>query len=196
MKRCLLYNKDSVLRELSDFHLVDVKVHEYDEEYGDSITDQVRLTNQAEIVSFKTSWGFGRSDTVEFKDTEGNILIAESIKYVNKEVIKVKDIISPKIKIVDEEYIERTSELVDWLTYNGVDVDKLDGEAKEVTLYDTIEYIGVNDVSISGKYWSYSSENLVLDEREINLVLNGIEDKLLRKKIESILYARVFKRHR
>ena len=196
MKRCLLYNKDSVLSELSDFHMVDVKVHEYDEEYGDSVTDQVRLTNQAEIISFKTSWGFGRRDTVEFKGVDGNILVAESIKYVNKEVIKVKDIISPKINIVDKEYIERTSELAEWLKYIGVDVDKLDKEAEEVTLYDTIEYVGVSDVSISGNCWSYSSENLVLDEREIRLVLDGIEDKLLRKKIESILYARVFKRHR
>jgi hypothetical protein len=62
-------------------------------------------------------------------------------------------------------------------------------------LEEYIEYPGVaTPIPTSTGNYAYSNTPLVLTEREIDSVLNGIEDELLRKKIDCILHARVFKR--
>ena len=64
---------------------------------------------------------------------------------------------------------------------------------EEFEFHHTIEYAGVPNVYVKNGYTVSSSENLVLNEKDINAVLDGIEDKNLSAKIKQILYARVFK---
>ena len=72
----------------------------------------------------------------------------------------------------------------------------LDKCKKEFNIYETIEFCGVPTPLKQHGYWAYSSETLVMDEKEIREILDDIEDELLREKTKCILYSRVFKRHR
>ena len=195
MRTSLIYPIEEVLKRLPGFHLVTVTNHHYHED-GDWDTYETRLTNQPEIVKVKTQYGFGVWENAEYINAEGKKMYADGASYVNErpDRVKVYEIISPKVNILND-YIERTSNLEKWLIRHNVDISELDELAQEYKIYDTIEYPGVSDVSLTKSgHWCHSSENLVLDEREIEFVLNGIADKVLRKKIDGILYARVFKR--
>ena len=64
---------------------------------------------------------------------------------------------------------------------------------EEFEFYHTIEYVGVPNVYVKNGHTVSSSEYLVLNEKDIKTVLDGIEDENLRIKIKEILYARVFK---
>ena len=195
-----LYSIETLQEKIPGFRLIEITNHQYDEDNGDYRTEEFRLTNQSNIERLHTSYGFGRWESVEYIDEDGNKHKVHNVKFSGEPVdtIKVRDILSPRLKIHDRKYIEKTSEFVTWLEYIKADIEELDKDAIEIKHYDQIEYAGISDVSICkhGGYFSYSSENLVLDEREIESVLNGIDDILLRKKIESILYARVFKRRK
>ena len=103
------------------------------------------------------------------------------------------DYISPPVKY-NGRYIESTEQLNVWLLKHGVSQEKLEDCSHEETLYESIKYEGIPTPRRSFGNWAYSSEDLVLDEREIEEALHDIKDDLIRKKIECVLYARVFKR--
>ena len=81
-----------------------------------------------------------------------------------------------------------------WLNNLGISDNSLEEIIETYTVYSIIEYPGVSTPSKYRDSWGYSSETLKLDEREIQTVLESIEDELLREKIRCILYARIFKR--
>ena len=203
MKTCILYPIDKILNALPSWRIVEVNVKYYDEDSGDYTKRETRITNQPEIIGISSSWCFGRADRVYFKDAEGNEKLAESMKYsdddTNPNRIKARDVISPKVKVVDETFIEMNNEIKAWLEYQKVNLSEISKYAKEITLYYDITYTGVPDVSIyqhegCKPYFGYSSNDLVLNEKEIETALNSIDDILLREKIKCILEARVFKK--
>lgn len=198
MKICYLYKKEDLVNSLPDFHFVNLEHKHYSEDEN-WVTNELRMTNQDTIVSISTSYGIGSWTRVNFVDKQGKERLAESVKYTdddtNPDRIKTRDVISPKLYVYNDNYIERTEGLEDWLMYHGVDVAELDKNAKEIKVYHRVEYPGVPTASLTKHgNWCHSSEDLVLDEREINTVLNSIEDIVLRQKIKDILYARVFKK--
>ena len=109
--------------------------------------------------------------------------------------IECNKYISPSLH-VNGNWVEATNELRNWLNvyYPNITDDTLNGLSQKFVVYDVIEYTRVSNPEKWESGWSYSSKPLVLDEREIEIVLNSIDDELLRKKIECILYARVFRK--
>ena len=105
------------------------------------------------------------------------------------------EFISPALRY-NGKYIEATEVLNKWLAYQGVSQEQLANCSHEEAFYETITYTGVPTPSLHFGNWGYSSEDLVLHESEIQEALQSIDDVILRKKIECILYARVFKRDR
>ena len=102
--------------------------------------------------------------------------------------------ISPELSVTDN-YIEVTPDLVDWLT-NIVNIPAYELEVITEAFFieEEIEYLGVSSPVRMSSGWGYSNTPLVLTTSEINTVLNSIQDETLRKKIECILNARVFKK--
>lgn len=103
--------------------------------------------------------------------------------------------ISPALKISDD-YVEITNELKTWLINYGIPEYKIESYSRKFVVSHIVEYTGIGDVEKSrGGCWCYSSSDkpMRLTEEEINIVLNGIENELLKKKIEHLLYARIFK---
>ena len=131
---------------------------------------------------------------------DGNTIHAHSKNVTingNDDLVRIdcNKYISPSL-YVNGNWVEATYELRNWLNayYPNIADDMLKNISQEFTVYDVIEYPGVSTPIKHDSYWGYSSQDLLLDEREIESVLNGIEDELLRKKIECILYARIFKK--
>lgn len=196
MKTCFYYKLDELEAMLGGYELQRVKIVKEDEDgdikngfeyhfvyfpidhlhYYDSAflstSMTVYLANGAELVAY--------SDNIE--PSEGYFL-------------RINDthLISPRL-LCNDEYVEATEDLKNWLHKRGLTDDKLNAISTSFTMYTTITYEGIYSVFKSPRGWGYSSEYLTLDEREIEKVLNGIDDELLREKIKSILYANVFKR--
>lgn len=128
-----------------------------------------------------------KSDNVNSKDT--TILRIDHNPYI-----------SPELTLHDGNHVEVTDKLIRWIYDNATTLDTLTTYLKNITtehtMYDVITYDGVPNPVRYGDTWAACSTPLKLDERDIETVLNGIADELLRKKIECILYARVFTRNR
>ena len=156
---------------------------------------EYHLTNRQDIKNIRYYHSLWTSTTVYFNDGTNQSLYADNVNSKDESLLRVNrnDFLSPAIKISGD-YVEFTNELADWLKYNGVKDSDFVEHLEQFTVYESMEYPGVSTPSKHGKYWGYSSETLVLKEEEIKTVLDSIEDELLRKKIECILYARIFKK--
>lgn len=114
------------------------------------------------------------------------------------------DYISPRLSRSDD-YIGNNEKVQNWLLSHGCTPEDLNLATYEQTIYESVTYpgvptpylsnAGINNCEVSS-YFLYDTEDLVLDEREIEVVLNSIQDKVLKEKIKLILYARVFKHQR
>lgn len=200
MLKKICYETKNLLALIPNYELKSIKTHYYDED-GDYDKEEFYIVNNRyEIKKIKFSYGIFSSvyvDFVDFKDNSCNHiqLFSENVNSNDNTLIRIHNnsIISPKL-ISSEGYIEATESLIKWLKNLGVSEDSLNKINEEFDVYHTIEYFGVPDVYVDEKnrVWN-TSENLVLNEKDINTVLDGIKDKNLRAKIKHILYARVFK---
>ena len=202
MLKKICYKTKNLLALIPNYELKSIKTHYYDEDIGDyDKEDFYIVNNRYKIEKIKISYGlFSPSvyvNFVDFKDNSCNHiqLFSENVNSNDNTLIRIHNnsIISPKL-ISSEGYIEATASLVEWLKNLSVSEDSLNKINEEFDVYRTIEYFGVPNVYVDEKnrVWN-TSENLVLNEKDINTVLDGIEDKNLRAKIKQILYARVFK---
>lgn len=201
MEKKICYKTENLLALIPNYEFKSIKTYYYHED-GDYNKEEFYLVNSRyKIEKIEISYGiFGPSvyvDFVDFKDNSCNHiqLFYDNVNSNDNTLIRIHNnsIISPKL-ISSDSYIEATESLVEWLKNLGVSEDSLNELGEEFEIYHTIEYVGVPNVYVKNGYTVSSSENLVLNEKDINTVLNGIEDKNLRIKIEEILYARVFKR--
>ena len=200
MLKKIRYKTKNLLALIPNYELKSIKTHYYNED-GDYDKEEFYLVNSRyKIEKIEISYGiFSPSvyvDFVDFKDNSCNHiqLFSENVNSNDNTLIRIHNnsIISPK-RISSNSYIEATESLVKWLKNLGVSEDSLNKIGEEFEFYHTIEYVGVPNVYVKNGYTVSSSENLVLNEKDINTVLDGIEDKNLRAKIKQILYARVFK---
>ena len=195
MKVKICYNTDSIkdLLTKQGYSLVNLPVVNEDEDWSSKTT--CYYFSKPEVKAVKYYYSFVTSATIHLADGTKLTLLADNVNVNDMEALRItnNDYISPKFAI-DDVWIEATDTMTNWLVAHGVSIETLKECSKEFQIYDTIEYLGVCTPSKEFGMWSYSSKDLVLDEREIETVLNSIEDELLRKKIECILYARVFKR--
>lgn len=149
-----------------------------------------------EVKSIEYYYSLWTSATVIFEDGTRKRALGKNVT-TNGEVIYLhkNDYVSPKITVNDI-WAEASEDITNWLIDHGATMDRLESCKQHFDVYETIEYIGVPTPSKSHGYWGYSSENLVLNEKEIKTALDSIEDELLREKIKCILYARVFEHRR
>ena len=195
MKKCICYNIEGLLKLLPGFELKQIRTtHESeDDEWGNK--GEYYLTNKDNILRVQNYHSLFTSKTVVFNDGSKCSLYSNNVNFSDKDVLRVSknDFISP-ILAIGSDYIESTSDLEEWLNFNNVTDEMLETISSTFDVYSVITYHGVSTPSKCGDFWGYSNEPLKLDDREIEYVLNSIEDELLRKKIECILYARVFQK--
>lgn len=194
MKQCFCFQTDSLLKMVPNFKIELIQtLHESEDDAKKK--GEYHLTNRQDIKTIRYYHSLWTSTTVYFNDGTNQSLYADNVNSKDESLLRVNrnDFLSPAIKISGD-YVEFTNELADWLKYNGVKDSDFVEHLEQFTVYESMEYPGVSTPSKHGKYWGYSSETLVLKEEEIKTVLDSIDDELLRKKIECILYARIFKK--
>ena len=140
------------------------------------------------------------SDSQTLYSDEGEELHALS-KNVNSDDPSIHRInklrrISPKLVMIDEVYAEATPELIEWIHTYFVTDYMVDGETVDSILSAisrtfkidyTVEFEGVwTPVSHDRGGWFHSSKSLQLSGKEIDTILDQIEDELLSKKVEAI----------
>lgn len=197
MKIKICYNVEKIQQVLEEngYHFVKLPVVHEGEEWGKK-ADRYYFA-KAEVASIEYYYGLWTSAMIKMHDGGTQKMFSSNINSNDESLLRIEnnDFVSPELKVNDV-WIEAVDEVTNWLIKHGASMDLLESSKKEFAIYETIEYCGVSTPSKSHGYWAYSSDTLVLDEREIEEVLNSIEDELLRKKIECILYARVFKHKR
>ena len=197
MKVKICYNVEKIQKALekNGYHFIKLHVVHEGEEWGKK-ADRYYFA-KADVASIEYYYGLWTSAVIKFQDGTVQKMFSSNINSNDESLLRIdnNDFVSPELKVNDV-WIEAIDEVTNWLIKHGASMELLESSKKEFTIYDIIEYCGVSTPSKSHGYWAYSSEPLVLDEREIEEALGSIEDELLRKKIECILYARVFKRKR
>jgi hypothetical protein len=193
MRIKICYNV-AVLKEVlkeAGYRFVKLPIKEESED--ESTTGEAYYFAKSKVASVHYWHSFGTSATINLNDGKHIRSYGSNITIDDASVVPLynNDWISPKL-IYNGEYIEATNIVDNWLVNHGISQEILENASKEFKLYETITYEGVPTPSKRHGYWGYSSESLVLDEREIEEVLNSVENELLRKKIECVLYARVF----
>lgn len=194
MKTKICYNVEKISKTLEDNGYNFVKLCSAKNSECYSKKPECYYFAKPEVTSIEYYYNFGVTAIIRMKDGNDKRAISSNINPDDKEAIRIddNDFVSPELTVSDI-WVEAVDIVTNWLIKHGVPMDLLESSKKEFTVYETIEYCGVPTPSISHGHWSYSSNTLILDEREIELVLNGIEDEVLREKIKCILYARVFK---
>ena len=197
MKTKIMYDTVALLEILADQNYEFVKLPIKRESEDDYSEGHAYYFAKPEVDRIDYWFSMGETAVIYLKDGRGIQGLGSYVVSQKDDWVKLhdNDYISPKIKY-DGRYIESTEQLNVWLLKHGVSQEELEDCSHEETLYETVKYEGVPTHRRSYGNWAYSSEDLVLDEREIEEALHDIKDDLLRKKIECILYARVFKRTR
>ena len=194
MKERICYRLDLLLALLGGAKIQNIHTVKSGEEYSDtSVASYIVLRD--DIVSIQNYYSLWTSQTVVFADGSEIVMRSNNVNSDDESIVRINNnkILSPRLEISDN-YVGASKDLDEWLGHLGITKEELLAISKKFEIFETIEYIGVPTPSKLGSCWAYSSENLKLDEREINNVLNSIEDEVLREKIKVILYARVFKR--
>lgn len=197
MKQKICYNKHELMNLIPGFHIISVNFGENDEDTG-HLKKGFFFTNRNDISFIERYYSLWTSQNVHFLD--GSVLNFKSanVNVDDNTILRINknNIISPELNISDD-FIESTTALREWLIFNGISEEQLVSISSEFTIYDEIEYLGIGTPIYYPQSNSFgiSSEPLKMSELEIITVLNSIEDNLLRKKIEQILYARVFRKH-
>lgn len=194
MKQKTCYNLEGLLALLDGYKLKVITTGKEDEDSAYRSFAKY-FTNRDDIVDIIEYYSFWTTKTVKFADGSKISLKSSNVNVDDETILRINtnDVISPEVAI-NENYVEATKDLIEWLHARGISDDALKNIEETFNIYDTIEYPGVPTPIRYDKYWGYSNRTLVLDEREIETVLNGIEDITLREKIKCILYARVFKK--
>ncbi len=193
MRTCLCYNVAELEKLLQGYKLERIKAIIEDEDDSRTSFEYHFVLSDVDHVHYYTS--LFTSMIINMADGTNYRALSDNVNTSDANVLRItnNDIISPKLEISGN-YVEATEFLRNWLLERGITENMLNLISKSFTLYRTVTYEGIPSISKGIRGWVYSSTDLVLDEREIEKVLNSIEDELLREKIKSILYARVFKK--
>lgn len=142
---------------------------------------------------------FSDSQTLYSDEGEELHALSKNVNSYDKAIHRINKLrrISPKLVMIDEVYAEATPELVEWLhTYfvtdymvEGETVDSILSAASITFRIDyTVEFKGVwTPIQDERGGWYHSSKDLQLSGKEVETILDQIEDETLSKKIEAIL---------
>lgn len=147
------------------------------------------------IITYSST--FSKTLHIVLKNGEHISAYADNMNSHNTELIRINSnpYVCPTVQSTND-FIEATPLLTAWIKkfYNCTD-EELQAITVELVLEEYIEYPGVpTPIPTSTGHYAYSNTPLILTEHEIESVLNGIDNELLRKKIDCVLHARVFKR--
>ena len=205
MKKNICFTKEKLLALLPDYHIVKVKTIDEDEDTYSERERNYIVKKDVEVTKICYYYSLWTSVGVYLENGDKLTLYGNNINGDDESLLRVRknEYISPRLNISDD-YIASTEEVREWILNLGVSEKELDAISESFNVYEIMEYPGVGtphyyppnkELGLNGS-WGISNEDLKLDEREIEKVLGSIEDMVLRKKIELILYARVFKSRR
>lgn len=146
---------------------------------------------------------FGDSMTISLTNGEEIELHSHNVNVNDTTLLRIgkTQYLSPDLIFVNNDWVEASQDLIEWIHKYAVlpdDLSNLDEYLDQISrsyaIEEEITYEGVSSPSKHGGCWGYSSNPLVLRESEIDQVLSGIDDELLREKINCILHARIFKK--
>ena len=195
MNQKVCYKISGLLKLLPDFYIKKTRLILSDEDGAEGKFGYF-MTNRVDVTSVEKYYSLWISQTVTFADGTSMNFKSNNVNSHDKTLLRINKnaVISPVLNISGN-YVESTEDFREWLAFNNISQEDLDAITEYFDVSTVIEYPGVPTPYKGNSSWGYSSETLKLEEKEILTVLNGIEDELLRKKIEYILYARVFKKH-
>lgn len=193
MRTCLCYNVAELEKLLQGYKLERIKVVNEDDEDIRTGSEYHFVLSDVDHIHYYSS--LFTSMIINMADGTIHKALSDNVNTSDASALRINNnnIISPKLEI-NSNYVEATEYLRNWLLERDIDENMLDAISKSFIIYETVTYEGIPSISKGKNGWVYSSIDLTLDEREIEKVLNGIEDELLREKIKTILYARVFKK--
>lgn len=194
MREKICYNYEKLLNLIHGAEIKTISTLKEDEDSAYASMDKY-IVFDTNIVSVICYYGLWTSKVIKFADGSKISMKSNNVNSDDKTIIRINNnkLISPKLNISDD-YVEATKDLIEWLNNLGITNEQLDSISEKFEVFEIIEYTGVPTPSKFYGSWCYSSEDLKLDEREIKTVLDGIEDEVLREKINCILRARVFKK--
>lgn len=135
--------------------------------------------------------------SIDIQLKNNKTVFASDVEFVGEKKdlpLNTNNYISPKLKR-NGNLVEVSIELKEWLLSRKIKQTFLDEISTTIVVYESIVYSGVPTViDVKDNIVSYGYTDAVLKEEEIRTVLDGIEDPRLRKQVECILHANIFKR--
>jgi hypothetical protein len=194
-KRCININK--ILPYMNGYTLRRINTTWDDEDYCKSYSNYYIAKDEVVNNVFICAGTFSRTMILSLSNGKKVELWGNNINVHDKTLLRINETeyLSPEL-LVNGDLVELTPDLIKWLTkifkFSEYQLEEL---SEEFFIDEEIEYPGVCTPVKMGSGWGYSSTPLVLRTSEIECVLNSIENEELRRKIECILTARVFKKH-
>ena len=196
MKTKLCININKLLPHMKGYEFRRIDTTWDDEDYCSKYSKYYIAKNNVSNVTISAST-FSKMMYLTFADGTEMKLWGNNINTHDTTLLRINhtEYISPELA-VNGELVELTPDFIQWLKeiFNFTE-DQLENMSEKLHIDEEIEYPGVCTPVRCGSGWAYSSTPLVLKTSEIEIVLNSIENEELRRKIECILSARVFKKH-
>ena len=192
-KRCININK--ILPLMNGYSLRRIPTVWDDEDYCKEYSQYYIAQNNVVNVMIAAST-FSKMMYVSFDDNTTATLWGTNINTHDISLLRINntEYLSPEL-LANGDLVELTSDLIRWLEkifkING---EWLDKNSETFIIDEEIEYPVVCTPVKCGSGWGYSSAPLVLKTSEIEHVLSSIDDEELKRKIECVLTARVFKK--
>ena len=196
MKTKLCININKLIPYMQDYEFRRIETTWDDEDFCSKYSKYYIAKNNVSNVTISAST-FSKMMYLTFADGTEMKLWGNNINTHDTTLLRINhtEYISPELAI-NGELVELTSDLIQWLKeIFKFTEEQLENMSEKLYIDEEIEYPGVCTPVRCGSGWAYSSTPLVLKTSEIEIVLKSINDEELRRKIECILSARVFKKH-
>ena len=196
MKTKLCININKLMPYMKDYALRRIDTTWDDEDYCRKYSNYYIAKNNVESV-FICAGTFSKTMILSLSDNKKVELWGSNINTHDKTLLRIDETeyLSPEL-LVNGDLVELTPALIKWLNKIFKFTEyQLEAMSEKFVIDEEIEYPGVCTPVKCGSGWGYSSTPLVLKTSEIENVLNSIDDEELKRKIECVLTARVFKKH-
>lgn len=193
-KRCININK--ILPNMEGYALRRIDTTWDDEDYCQSYSKYYIAKDDVVNNVFICAGTFSRTMILSLSNGKKVELWGSNINTHDKTLLRIDETeyLSPEL-LVNGDLVELTPDFIKWLNKIFKFTEyQLEEMSEEFVIDEEIEYPGVCTPVKCGSGWGYSSTPLVLKTSEIEHVLNSIDDEELKRKIECVLTARVFKK--
>lgn len=197
MKTKLCINVNKLLPRMHGYTLRRIDTTWDDEDYCRKYSNYYIAKDEVINNVFICAGTFSKTMILSLSNGKKVELWGNNINTHDKTLLRINETeyLSPEL-LVNGDLVELTPDFIKWLNkIFHFETEQLEKMSEKFFIDEEIEYPGVCTPLKSGSGWAYSSTPLVLRTSEMEIVLNSIENEELRKKIECILTARVFKKH-